>query len=419
MIRLEELPADWNYDRFKDIAELRIEKTREKSRDRDYLELEDIEQGTGKLLSTRSTEDVDSAVTKFYKGDVLFGKLRPYLEKYWLAEFDGKCTGELLAFRAERITPQFLKYCVASTGFTKFCVAMSYGAKMPRVNWPKQLATINLPLPPPEEQIRIAQYLDQTCAVIDRSIAVKRQQLEKLGQLRKSIIYKAVTKGLDNSVEMMNSGVEWIGEIPTHWGVKRIKRFAKTKRGASPRPIDDPKYFDDDGEFAWVRIADVSASGRYLKETTQSLSELGAFYSVKQYPGDLIISIAASVGKPIIAEIKCCIHDGFVWFENPTFDKDYLYFIFLSEMPYQGLGKIGTQLNLNTDTIGQIFIPEPPNDEVKEIINNIEIEAAKIENVGDILLKQVNTLDAYKKSLIHECVTGKRRVTQADLDQAA
>ena len=73
-----------------------------------------------------------------------------------------------------------------------------------------------------------------------------------------------------------DSGIEWIGQIPEHWEAKRIKLFSPVKRGASPRPIDDQKYFDENGEYAWVRIADVTASDRYLTDTTQKLSELGA-----------------------------------------------------------------------------------------------------------------------------------------------
>lgn len=272
--------------------------------------------------------------------------------------------------------------------------------------------------PPLPEQQRITAYLDASCAAIDAAVAAKRCQLETLNALRQTTIHKVVTRGLDASVELKNSGVNWIGKIPLHWKVKRIKRYAQVKRGASPRPIADSIYFDDDGEYAWVRIADVSASGRYLEKTTQVLSELGASLSVKQFPGDLIISIAGTVGKPIITSIKCCIHDGFIWFDKPTFNKDYVYFIFMSESPYQGLGKLGTQLNLNTDTIGQIFIPEPPINELDMIIDFINRNTCEIDSIQNNIYAQVKILDQYRKSLIHECVTGQRRITEADVAQA-
>jgi len=412
---LDDLPKGWTFDRLKDVVALRNEKTSEATADEDYLELEDIESGTGRILSRRNTLEVDSAVTIFKKGDVLFGKLRPYLEKYYEAEFDGKCTGEILAFKPERIASRFLFYCVGSRWFIERCNALAYGAKMPRVSWPTQLSQFNIPLPPLPEQGRIAAYLDASCAEIDAAVAVKQQQIETLDALRKSIIHKTVTRGLDASVELKDSGVEWIGQVPTHWKVKRIKRFAEVKRGASPRPIADPIYFDDNGEYAWVRIADVSASGRYLEKTTQMLSEIGASLSVKQYPGDLFISIAGTVGKPIITKIKCCIHDGFIWFDKPRFNKDFIYFIFSSEAPYQGLGKLGTQLNLNTDTIGQIFIPAPPDKEQEVIVDFLNKKTIQIDSLIDNINAQITMLEQYRKSLIHECVTGQRRVTEADV----
>ncbi len=202
-----------------------------------------------------------------------------------------------------------------------------------------------------------------------------------------------------------DSGVEWIGEIPEDWKIKQIKRYSIVKRGASPRPIDDPVYFDDDGEFAWVRIADVTASNQYLETTTQILSDLGVSLSVKQFPGDLFISIAGTVGKPIITKIKCCIHDGFILFDNPRFDKLFLYFIFLSGKPYQGLGKLGTQLNLNTDTIGQIYIPIPSKDEQKMIADYLNEKVSFIDKAMELKKKQLEKLDDLKKSVIHKAVT--------------
>jgi len=114
---LDQLPDGWSFDRLKDVVSLRNEKTTVASEEEDYLELEDLESGTGHILGRRNTLEVESAVTAFKKGDVLFGKLRPYLEKFYEAEFDGKCTGEILAFKPERIAGRFLFYCLASRWF--------------------------------------------------------------------------------------------------------------------------------------------------------------------------------------------------------------------------------------------------------------------------------------------------------------
>jgi len=201
------------------------------------------------------------------------------------------------------------------------------------------------------------------------------------------------------------SGIAWIGEIPEDWEVKKIKRLSIVKRGASPRPIHDPIYFDTDGEWAWVRIADVSASERYLKDTTQVLSELGASLSVKLLPGDFFLSIAGTVGKPIITKIKCCIHDGFVYFPYLNINPEFLYYIFSTRMPYQGLGKWGTQLNLNTDTVGDISIPLPDNNTIDEIVLYLD---KKITEIDALIAQKEALLSLYeeeKAAIINQAVT--------------
>lgn len=262
------------------------------------------------------------------------------------------------------------------------------------------------------EQQSIATYLDQKCGEIDELITLQEEMITKLQSYKQSVITEAVTKGLDKNVPLKDSGVEWIGEIPEHWGSRRIKTFSLVKRGASPRPIDDPKYFDENGEFAWVRIADVSASGKYLECTTQKLSKLGSSLSVKRYPGDIFISIAGTVGKPIITNIKCCIHDGFVYFPNMKgISVEYLYYVFLSGQPYLGLGKMGTQLNLNTETIGNIYIPYPNIVEQTKIVYFLCQKCGEIDELISIKQQKIEKLKEYKKSLIFECVTGKRKVS--------
>jgi len=202
-----------------------------------------------------------------------------------------------------------------------------------------------------------------------------------------------------------NSGVDWIGEIPKTWEIIPLKRLTQVKRGASPRPIDDPKYFDGNGEFGWVRIADVTASERYLENTTQKLSELGASLSVKRYPGDLFLSIAGTVGKPIISKIKCCIHDGFVWFPYLKINPEFLYYIFSAGLAYQGLGKLGTQLNLNTDTVGYIKLPLPSQEEICQIVKYLDKNTAKIDSLIIQKQKLIKLIKEERTAIINQAVT--------------
>jgi type I restriction enzyme, S subunit len=189
-----------------------------------------------------------------------------------------------------------------------------------------------------------------------------------------------------------DSGIEWIGEIPSHWEVKRLKRMTKIKRGSSPRPIDNPKYFDENGQFSWVRISDVTKSERYLISTEERLSELGCSLSTKIYPNQLFLSIAGSVGKPIISKIECCIHDGFVWFENLNFNSELLWYQFNVGTCFSGLGKMGTQLNLNSDTVGMIHLPVPPLSEQEHIVSYLDDKTTKIDKLIELMLKEEKLL---------------------------
>ena len=201
------------------------------------------------------------------------------------------------------------------------------------------------------------------------------------------------------------SGVEWLGNVPEHWGVRRIKSLSIVRRGASPRPIDDARYFDEHGEFAWVRISDVTASDRYLYKTTQRLSELGQSLSVELNPGSLFLSIAGSVGKPIITKIKCCIHDGFVYFSRFRGDVEFLYRVLSTDAPFSGLGKFGTQLNLNTDTVGNIYIGWPPSDEQAAIARYLDDADQRIRAYVSAKERLIALLEEERQAVIHQAVT--------------
>ena len=205
--------------------------------------------------------------------------------------------------------------------------------------------------------------------------------------------------------EYKDSGVEWLGKVPSHWPVMNIKRLSMVQRGASPRPIDDPKYFDNDGEFSWVRIADVSASTGTLETTTQRMSELGASLSVKVLPGDLFVSIAGTVGKPCITNIKACIHDGFVYFPTLTIAPKFLFRVFEAGTCYAGLGKQGTQLNLNTDTIGFIPVAVPPTEEMAVLLTFLDRETGKIDALIAEQEKLLALLAEKRQATISHAVT--------------
>ncbi|MFT5591668.1 MAG: type I restriction enzyme S subunit [Oceanicoccus sp.] len=269
------------------------------------------------------------------------------------------------------------------------------------------LENLTVCCPPFDEQQKIANFLDYETAKIDTLIEKQQQLIALLKEKRQAVISHAVTKGLNPNAPMRDSGVEWLGEVPEHWEVIFIKHLSTVKRGASPRPIDDQRYFDDNGDYAWVRIADVSKAGMYLTSTTQRLSALGASLSVKLEAEQLFVSIAGTVGKPCLTISKACIHDGFVYFPELKINNKFLYYIFEAGEAYLGLGKMGTQLNLNTESVGGIKVGLPPRNEVEAIITFIEESNIKYDALIDKANNSIKLMQERRTALISAAVTGK------------
>lgn len=301
--------------------------------------------------------------------------------------------------------PRFLEYFFVSVDNAKRYRPFYSGLRntIPR----GALLGTKLSLPPIEEQKAIADYLERELGLIDL-VASKQQSLLSLIKERKlAAIQAAITAEADSQKSRKRVHGTWFSSVPEDWQVLQIRRLSPVKRGSSPRPIDDPKYFDEQGEWSWVRIADASAAQGKLQQTTQRLSELGASLSTKLLPGSLFVSIAGSVGKPCITEIKCCIHDGFVYFPNLSIDAMWLYRIFEAGLCFAGLGKLGTQLNLNTDTIGSITVPIPPPSEMGRIIRGIEQDSRRFDELIFSVEQLLEVLAERKQALINSAVTGK------------
>ncbi len=182
---------------------------------------------------------------------------------------------------------------------------------------------------------------------------------------------------------------------------RRLDSVADIRRGASPRPIGDPKYFG--GEVGWVRIVDVTRSKRFLRDTEQYLSRKGEALSVRVRPGDLVMSICGTLGRPIMIDMQACIHDGFVQFLNlREAEMPFLYYALqYAEPAFNGMGQPGTQVNLNTSLVGRhsIFCP-----------NRLEqVRIAEILSALDETIEQSEALigkyQQIKNGLMHDFFT--------------
>ncbi|GAA8028711.1 restriction endonuclease subunit S [Helicobacter pylori] len=155
--------------------------------------------------------------------------------------------------------------------------------------------------------------------------------------------------------------------LPLNWQRVRLGDIAEIKREASPRPIENPKWFCANSNVGWVRISDISKNSRFLYKTAQKLSKKGIEKSRFIKQNSLIMSMCATIGKPIITKIDTCIHDGFVVFENPKIDLNYLYyFLCYIEKEWLESGQQGSQVNLNVDLIKnkEVFYPKDLNEQI-------------------------------------------------------
>ena len=191
-------------------------------------------------------------------------------------------------------------------------------------------------------------------------------------------------------------------EIPEEWELTKFNEISKIKRGASPRPIADQKYFGNGR--GWIRIRDVTKSQKYLENTEDYLSKIGESKSVPVNPNDLIMSIAASLAVPIILKMEACIHDGFIVFSNlsKSIDVEFLYFMLLqSRSKFLSQGQMGTQNNLNAELVGETIFPLPLLPEQKQI-------ASILSNVDDTIQKTdqiIKQTQLFKKAMMQKLLT--------------
>lgn len=233
---------------------LRNEKIEAEDAKLDYLGLEHIESWTGKRIADESASS-EGIATRFEKDDVLFGKLRPYLAKVYLAKKEGMATTEALVMVSEpALIPAFLKYLLLSGKFIDAVSGSTYGAKMPRANW-DSIGGLPILLPSHNEQQHIAVFLDWKTGQIDALIAKKQALMDKLKEKRLAVITQAVTKGLDPASPMRDSGISWLGAVPAHWEVKRLKWGVMLQRGH-----DLPAEKRGQGDVPLVSSSGISSS---------------------------------------------------------------------------------------------------------------------------------------------------------------
>ncbi len=416
---LGNIPAHWRANRLKFLAPARINKLDTKPSDAVYVGLEHIESWAGRLILEPQPQSVDSIVSLFNAGDVLLGKLRPYLAKAARPNFDGVCSGEILPLRP---TPEcfqsYVMYCLLNAPYVRWLDSLTYGAKMPRVN-PEQVASSIAPLPPKSEQKAIGAFLDRETARIDALVARKERLIELLQEKRIALITRAVTRGLDPNVRMKDSGVEWLGKIPGHWDMKRLRHIVSNiEQGWSPNCKNREAGVDEWG----VLKAGCVNRGLFVESEHKTLpSQLSPIPAIEIKEGDLLMS-RASGSRDLVGSVaivpKCrprlLLCDKVFRLHTQSIDghREFIGYAMNSRTIRWQIesvlsGGSGLAANISQDAVKDLMLAQPPQEERRRIAEYLEREATSIDALVNRVRQAIEHLHEFRTALISAAVTGK------------
>jgi type I restriction enzyme S subunit len=369
-----------------------------------FIGMENVESATSKYVETEAQSQYQEG---FYsvvrKGDVLFGKLRPYLAKAMICDFDGFSTNEFLAFSEFSGDKRFLLYLLLSDGFVKLVDSSTYGTKMPRASW-DFIRNVRVPVPSLKEQTTIAVYLDRRTAEIDSLLADLQAQAEMLDRYKRELIADAVTHGLDKSAPRKDSGADWIGEIPADWKLKRIaslysERSTKvsdidypalsvTKNGIVPQ-LESVAFTNHGDNRKLVKAGDFVINSRSDRRGSCGISPLDGSVT--------LISIVLKPNRDIY---------------NPYYNYVFRSVAFADEFYKWGYGIVNDLWSTKWSSMKVINIQNPPIEEQEQIAAYLDSKTAQIDNLIADIGAQIEKLKQYRKLVIHDAVTGKIKITE-------
>lgn len=307
------------------------------------------------------------------------------------------------------VNPQYLYYVLHAYDLIKGFYGMGAGVRQ-GLNF-DEVKTIKVPFPSLEEQQDIVTYLDDQVFQIDSIIEEAKLSIEEYKRWKQSIIHEAVTKGIDRTVETRDSGISWIGRIPSHWTVRKIKNGFSIVSGATPKS-DKPEYWD--GDVAWITPADYKTDDKYVGAGRRNLSDEGyASCGTTIVPtGSVIFSKRAPVGTVAINQVPLCTNQGCLsCIPNVSADSEYFYYAMSVFTEQFELFSSGTTFKeISATAFANFSMVFPPVEEQKMIANHLSLKCSEIDSIRKEKQSLIDDMEKYKRSLIYEAVTGKRKV---------
>lgn len=423
----DELPPGWELQRLRRVAQLNPSKREvgEVARDAEvsFIPMEAVgEDGSLQLDRTRPIADVETGYTYFREGDVAFAKITPCFENgkgaimRGLVEGFGFGTTELTVLRPDpaKTTPEFLYRWISSTAFRGPAEGAMYGAGGQKRVPDEFVREFLAAFPPLPEQAAIATFLDRETAKIDALVEEQKRLIDLLKEKRQAVISHAVTKGLNPDAPMRDSGIEWLGKVPKHWNIVRLKRELSFLTSGSRGWAD---HYSDSGSL-FIRI------GNLTRDTTKlDISDIqrvavpagseGERTIVRE--GDLLFSITAFLGSVAVAppgleEAYVSQHVALARLKPGGLMPEWVGNVTLSEvgktyLATQGYG--GTKIQLSLSDVAMLPVPSPPLEEQADILQFLERETLKLERLSQEARRAIDLLQERRRALISVAVTGK------------
>ena len=423
------LPSNWNIDRLKDVAGINLSAlpaSTDPDYEFDYVEISNVDYYgfvDPNAIERLRYEDAPSRARRIVaKNNIMISSVRPNLQAVAFASDDREhficSTGFNVVQPLEaKLLPKFTYYALISEEARQYFEATATGVGYPAMG-DKDFGKMVVPLPPLPEQKRIAAYLDASCAAIDAAVGAKRNQLETLDAMRDSLIESAITSGIQPGIRCRQINEDWIGEIPEHWGVCKIKRVvSQVDYGIS-------ESSKPEGKFPVLKMGNIQ-SGEIVFSKIEFVEEI--FEDLLLENGDLLYNRTNSpdqVGKAAV--FRGSKADGITFASYlvrlRTNHRAHPYFMnyllnscgFLAFARKLAIPSV-QQSNLNSTRYCQMLISLPPRKEQEIICAHLDAKLGDMKKIVSAINQQIVTLIAYRKSLIHECVTGQRRITEEDV----
>lgn len=304
---------------------------------------------------------------------------------------------------------EYLYYLLHSFDIKKGFYGMGSGVRQ-GLNY-DEVKMLKLPLPPLNEESAIAAYLDTQCAKIDEIIAQAKASMEDYKQWKASIIYEAVTKGLNPNVEMKDSGVEWIGKIPKQWGTKQIRYLFELRDERNDLPLEQVNLISLYTDLGVVQHSD-------LEKITGNKAVTADGYK-QVYPNDIVVNIIlcwmGAIGMSNYAGVTSPAYDVYKPKDSQVTLSKYYHYLFRTarfngKCYTVGRGIMAMRWRTYSSEFRAIKVPVPSYKTQVQIVEYLDSVCSKIDDLISEKQSLIDNLESYKKSLIYEVVTGKRRV---------